>query len=662
MRLLFSVILATAAYANLCLHAEGVSGQVSVRDFFKYPDHWFYQISASGRFISYLRPAPPSNRLNIFVRPVGGSEADEKCVTSETGRDIPLSYFWKGDRFLIYWLDRNSDEIGHYYLVDLEKPAAMPTDLTDDKTLGICSIVSQLKKFDDEMLVLSNAQGRSRSDVYRFKIGNGQMTKVAEDPGNGIVKRWVADADGKVLAVITENVLETKLLTRQDNTSPFRCVLSSDFRHSIDRTIVQLSGEDDISTSAVVVLSTDKALGEKEVLYAPSSIRRDTSALVQIDLETGEELDKPLYENKDFDVNGMEVFKEHVNCADYMTCRNERYCWGVGKQIYDDIAVALTKQGHPSNEYVQVGTSDRDGNNFIVTVSSDVNPGDCFLFDSKKKTLTFLSERAPQLKGKLGPTECITYSTRDGRKIQGYLTKPVGYDGKTRLPLIVIPHEGPWFRNTWGLAARENWEIPFFASRGYAVLQMNFRGSIGYGSKFWEAGFKQWGQLMQRDVTDGVWWAINNKKIADPRRIAIVGESYGGYAAVAGITFPYTQDFQYKAAVDRAGETNLLAHAKTISRPQFWEMFGDPNKDQGILNQFSPALQADRIEVPLLVAHGINDPKVNIYQSDQLVGRLRSLNKSVQYLLFNEGHLFSNEENRVAYYQAVEAFLEDQLR
>jgi dipeptidyl aminopeptidase/acylaminoacyl peptidase len=228
------------------------------------------------------------------------------------------------------------------------------------------------------------------------------------------------------------------------------------------------------------------------------------------------------------------------------------------------------------------------------------------------------------------------------------------------LPVVVNPHGGPWYRDSWGF----NPEIQFLANRGYAVFQMNFRGSTGYGRKFWEASFKQWGKTMQDDITDGVNWLID-KGIADKTRIAIYGGSYGGYATLAGIT--YTPDL-YAAAVDYVGVSNLFTFMQTI--PPYWkpmmdmmyEMVGDPVKDSVLMREASPVFHVDKIKTPLFVAQGANDPRVNKAESDQMVEALKKRGIEVEYMVKdNEGHGFYNEENQFDFYRSMEKFLNTHL-
>ena len=249
----------------------------------------------------------------------------------------------------------------------------------------------------------------------------------------------------------------------------------------------------------------------------------------------------------------------------------------------------------------------------------------------------------------------VSYKSRDGLTIHGYLPLPVGKEARN-LPVVVNPHGGPWARDVWGYNA----EVQFLANRGYAVFQMNFRGSTGYGRKFWEASFRQWGRTMQDDITDGVQWLIK-EGIADPKRVAIYGASYGGYATLAGVTL--TPDL-YAAAVNYVGVSNMFTFMKTIPpyweplREMFYEMVGNPEKDKEFLQAVSPVFHVDKIKTPLFVAQGARDPRVNKAESDQIVEALKKRGVAVEYMVKeNEGHGFRNQENQFEFYEAMEKFL-----
>jgi len=302
----------------------------------------------------------------------------------------------------------------------------------------------------------------------------------------------------------------------------------------------------------------------------------------------------------------------------------------------------------------------KDESKWVVAAFNDRTEGTRYMFDSNSGALSKLAVINPTLAEQdMAPMKPIQYKARDGLVINGYLTLPLGRDPKN-LPVIVNPHGGPWARDVWGF----NPEVQMLANRGYAVLQMNYRGSTGYGRKFWEASFKQWGKTMQDDITDGVNWLVADG-IADPKRVAIYGGSYGGYATLAGVTF--TPDL-YAAAVDYVGVSNMFTFMKTI--PPYWkpmldefhEMVGDPEKDKDLLASVSPALHVDQIKTPLFVAQGANDPRVNKAESDQIVTSLRKRGVQVEYMVkSDEGHGFHNEENRYDFYTAMQDFLDKNL-
>jgi dipeptidyl aminopeptidase/acylaminoacyl peptidase len=300
---------------------------------------------------------------------------------------------------------------------------------------------------------------------------------------------------------------------------------------------------------------------------------------------------------------------------------------------------------------------------FIIRTYTDRSLGSYYLYDQNSDEITKIADVSPWINPEhMAEMRPIEFTSRDGLQIEGYLTLPKGYTMETarNLPAVVNPHGGPWARDHWGF----NPEIQFLANRGFAVLQMNFRGSTGYGKKFWEASFNEWGLKMQDDITDGVNWLID-QGIADPERIAIYGGSYGGYAALAGMTF--TPDL-YAAGVDYVGVSNLFTFLKTI--PPYWkpmldmmyEMVGNPEADSARFVETSPVFHADKIKSPLFIAQGANDPRVNINESNQMVEALKKRGIDVQYMVKdNEGHGFHNQENQFDFYGAMEKFLAKHL-
>jgi dipeptidyl aminopeptidase/acylaminoacyl peptidase len=371
-----------------------------------------------------------------------------------------------------------------------------------------------------------------------------------------------------------------------------------------------------------------------------------------------------LFEVAHVDVSGFS-YSEHrrvITAASYVDDRIHRHYFDDWAR---DVMTDLERQ-LPGHE-VHVASITRDESRAIVRATSDRSPGSMWIYDVASRRLVKLADMKPWLDpDDMVPMSPIHLSARDGMPLNGYLTLPAGHafgePVAEPLPLIVNPHGGPWARDMWGF----NVEAQLLANRGYAVLQLNFRGSTGYGRAFWEASFGQWGRTMQNDIDDAIDWLVA-QGIADPARIGIYGASYGGYATLAGVAFTPER---YAAAVDYVGVSNLFTLLESM--PPYWkpmldmmyEMIGDPHTEAGkqALHDASPLFFVDRIVTPLFVAQGANDPRVKQAESDQIVDALRARGVDVQYMLKeNEGHGFRNEENQFEFYEAMETFLAEHL-
>jgi dipeptidyl aminopeptidase/acylaminoacyl peptidase len=598
---------------------------IPLRDFFKNPDKAGFQISPDGNRISFVQPF--QNRMNVFVQARAGGPAVR--VTSETERDV-TQYFWKGSGRIVYLKDFAGDE--NFHLVSVDADGKNLVDLTPfDKVRA--EIIDDRDDHDGEMIVGLNKRDPQVFDAYHLDLQTRELTLLAENPGN--ITGWVTDHAGRIRIAIATDGVNSSILYRADEKAPFETAITTNFKEQI------------------LPLFFD--FDDKRV-FAASNIDRDKSAIVLLDPATAKE-ERVVFEHPDVDVSGLAWSRKRkvLTEVQFVTWKSERRFLDTQAQaMHDDLRKLL-----PGYE-IDLQSNDKSENIFVVAAWNDRTQGARYLYDAMAKTLTKLAEIAPWLHEKqLVEIKPITYEARDGLTIHGYLTLPRG--GGKNLPLIVHPHGGPWLRDAWGY----NPELQFFANRGYAVLQMNFRGSTGYGRAFWEASFKQWGKKMQDDVSDGVNYAIK-QGIADRKRVAIYGGSYGGYATLAGLAF--TPEL-YACGVDYVGVSNLFTFIKTI--PPYWkpmldmmyEMIGDPERDKALLAEASPALHADQIRAPLLIAQGAQDPRVNIEESNQMVAALNARGVDVEYLVKeNEGHGFQNEENRFEFYEAMEAFLERHLR
>ena len=599
--------------------------QIPLKDFFKNPEKSGYQISPDGKYISYL--GPYKKRMNIFVRPIDSEKA--KRITKVTDRDLG-GYFWKSGSRLVYLKDNAGDENFHLYAVNADGSGLK--DLTPFDGVK-ADFVDVLEDNDNEMLIQLNKDNREFFDVFRLNINTGELTKIAQNPGN--ITGWITDHDGKLRVATTTDGTKSSLLYRETETDTFVSVITTNFKESINPLFFDFDNKN---------------------LYVTSNLGRDKAAIVKINPQTGAEL-SVLFEHSDVDAGGL--FYSHkrkvLTAITFTTWKKYRkFLDGPTLEMFENLGTLL-----PGYE-IAISSSTKDEDTHIIRTYSDKTLGAYYLYTFSSNKLEPIGEVSPWLKEtEMAAMKPISFRTRDGLVINGYLTLPVGVDAKN-LPVVINPHGGPWARDNWGF----NPEVQFLANRGYAVLQLNFRGSTGYGRQFWEMSFKQWGLNMQNDITDGVKYLIK-QGIADPKRIAIYGASYGGYATLAGIT--YTPDL-YAAAVDYVGVSNLLSFMQTI--PPYWkpylemmhEMVGNPDTELELLKTASPVFHVDQIKTPLFVAQGAKDPRVNINESNQIVEALKKRGVAVEYMIKkNEGHGFQNEENQFDFYKAMEKFLAKHL-
>ncbi|MFC0779340.1 S9 family peptidase [Flavobacterium sp. HJSW_4] len=627
---ILSVLVILALALNSCKQEpkETPAPLIDVKTFFKNGEKSSFRISPDGNYFSYR--ADYKGKTNVFVQKVNDTKAVR--VTNDTLRSI-FSYFWKGDR-IIYAQDVGGDENFQLFSVkadgtDLKALTPFPgvrSDIIDD--------LLDVQGKEKELIVQINKRVKEYFDPYLLNVETGTLTLLYNNKEN--FDGWVTDNNGAIrLASKTDGVNITWNYRNSDK-EPFTPFITTTFK--------------DVFTPS----SFDK---DNKNIYALSNIGKDKIGLVEYD-PIGKKNVKELFADNNYDLDAINYDRKKQSLTSVV--------WEAEKQEehffdkdWEEIKNNLKKQieGYET----QIVSYDDARTKAIVWAGNDRTPGKYYLYDFKTTKVKEVANPFPWIEEKhMSYMKPITYKSRDGLEIHGYLTLPLGIDPKN-LPVIINPHGGPWARDGW----QYNPEIQFLANRGYAVLQMNYRGSTGYGKKFWESSFKQWGKTMQDDVTDGVEW-LKKEGIADPNRIAIYGGSYGGYATLAGITF--TPDL-YAAAVDYVGVSNLFTFMNTIPpywKPyldQFHEMVGDPKKDSLLLASASPALHADKIKTPLFIAQGANDPRVNKAESDQMVEALKKRGVVVEYMVKNdEGHGFHNQDNRFDFYGAMEKFLDKHLK
>jgi dipeptidyl aminopeptidase/acylaminoacyl peptidase len=596
--------------------------QVSIEDFFRNPEAVDYRLSPDGRYYAYVGSYHGIN--NIFLREVGKPDAIR--LTDATDRDINR-FFWGNNRYIMYLQDNEGDENFNLYRVNIgQKNVDCMTPFEGVKV----TIIDVLRNMPDDIIVGMNKRDPELFDPYRLNIVTGEMVRLAENLGN--VKRWMSDNDGVIRVAFTDGIMY-----REGKRAEFREILSVDF----DDTFIPHCFTSD-----------------NQYVYAYSNLGRDKIAIVEYDLDEGKEI-RVLFENPVYDVFGDDE-------RDYFT-----YSYGTQKLQYalftaerrtlhffdEEIKRLYSRLRKEIGDYEIVFESASDDfGRVIVNASSDRMPGAYYLYDRDSDKLELMHKVAPWLdENEMAAMQTVHYTARDGLTIHGYLTLPKGVKAEN-LPVIVHVHAGPQWRNSWGFDAKTQ----FFANRGYAVFQVNFRGSTGYGKEFLRAGFRQWGLAMQDDITDGVRWLIDNG-IADRDRIAIFGWSYGGYAALAGVTF--TPDL-YACGVDLWGISNYFTLYAGF--PPYWksyleqinERWGDPVEDSLQMYQTSPVFHVENIKVPVFIAQGANDSRVRMRQSEQMVEELKKYKKEFEYeLIQGEGHAFSNEKKTIDLMTKIENFL-----
>jgi dipeptidyl aminopeptidase/acylaminoacyl peptidase len=622
------LILSALLVFSGCKEKQSPAPVIDMKLFFKNGEKSSFFISPDGNYYSYR--SDYKGKMNIFIQKVGDSTAVR--VTSDTLRSI-RQYFWKGNK-VVYLQDVGGDENFQLFSVNPDGSDMKALTPFPGYRTGVIDDLRFIPGKEKMMLIQINKRDKQYFDPYQVNLETGEITLLYQNKEN--FDSWYIDNNGLIRMATKTDGVNVSLYYRNTEKDPFAELFSTSFKEQF------------------YPVSFD---AENKIVYALSNIGRDKVVLVEYDPVAKKEV-KELYSNPDYDLTGMlydRNKKKLVNVSWTAEKNEEFYFDEEWKAINDGL-----KQKFPDYE-VWMNTYDDSMKKGIIGIASDKLPVKYYVYDFASKEAKEIANPYPWInENDMAVMKPITYKSRDGLTIHGYLTLPKGIEAKN-LPVVINPHGGPWARDSWGF----NPEIQFLANRGYAVLQMNFRGSTGYGKKFWEASFKEWGKKMQDDITDGVEY-LKKEGIADPKRIAIYGGSYGGYATLAGVAF--TPDL-YACAVDYVGVANLFTFMNTI--PPYWkpyldqlhEMVGDPVKDSMLMVEASPVFYADKIKAPLFVAQGANDPRVNKAESDQMVEALKKRGIVVEYMVKdNEGHGFQNQDNRYDFYGAMEKFFEKHLK
>jgi dipeptidyl aminopeptidase/acylaminoacyl peptidase len=581
------------------------------------------QLSPDGEKMAYI--APVNDVLNVWVGDIG--KDNYIPVTKDTDRGI-RAYFWSFDnRHILYIQDKGGDENWRLYAVDLD--ARETRDLTPFEGVQV-QIVARHKNFPNELLIAMNKDNPQNHDVYHLQIDSGALQLVAKNPGN--IVGWTADRELKVRAAQAARPDGGfDALYREDQFSEFETLIAWDPVDALHSAIFGFTGDG-------------------KSLFLIDSRNSNTSRFAKLEIATGN-IDV-LAEDAKYDVSGALQHPDtrEIQAVSFSRARNE---W---LALDDKVAADFEQIKALSRGDFIIVNRDLADRNWLVAFTIDNGPVPYFTYDRETKKATFLfNHRSALEKYALAEMEPFSFIARDGLTIEGYITFPVGVE-RRNLPMVLNPHGGPWHRDTWGFNPDPQW----LANRGYICVQPNFRGSTGFGKYFLNAGNKEWGGKMHDDLIDATHWAIN-QGYADPKRIAIYGASYGGYAALVGATF--TPDV-FCCAVDVVGPSNLITFIHAI--PPYWEplramlqeRIGNPETEEEFLKNRSPLFKVDHIKIPLLIAQGANDPRVQQAESEQIVNAMKQKGIEHEYLLFeDEGHGFAKPENRLTFYRAADRFL-----
>jgi dipeptidyl aminopeptidase/acylaminoacyl peptidase len=593
------------------------------------------QVSPLGTHIAFLKPY--NGVLNIWIKKIDEPFSTARPITSAAARPLH-TYSWSRDgKFLLYVSDQGGNENYHLFAIDpFDKSTPEAKDLTPYDNVRV-EMLSMPKENPGIVFVGMNDRDERYHDVYQLCLSTGERTLIQQN-GNQI-SDWVFDRAGKlrlglraatdgstqILKVDTEGM--PVLWTCSCNESVQTCGFHKDGK----RVYISTNKGEEVDLARLMLLNTET--GEEE--------------LVESDPENEVDFGAPIFSMATDEL----VATAYIGDRQRLYFKNQEW-----EKDFQTLEASL-----PDGE-IDLVSSTNDESLWVICVRSDIDPETAYLYNRNTQKIYFLYKARPNLPFEyLSSMQPIVYTARDGLPIHGYLTIPKG-EHPRNLPLVVFPHGGPWARDVWGYDR----SVQLLSNRGYAVLQMNFRGSTGYGKRFLNAGNKQWGDAMQNDITDGVLHLIS-QGIADPKRIAIFGGSYGGYATLAGLAF--TPDI-YAAGISYVGPSNLITLLNSL--PAYWETgrsymeerVGDTKNPDDVarLERQSPLFSARNITAPLLVVQGANDPRVKKAESDQIVIALRTLGRDVEYIVApDEGHGFARVENRLAFAVAMEKFLAKHL-
>lgn len=601
------------------------TSRIAVQDFFGKPDRSSFKVSPDGSHIAYI--GIEDHCRNIFILNINNPDSS-KQLTQE--KDMNVQYFfWATQDSIVYVNSHSSQDSLRLFTIDIHSEKSNHLIAPTKRNLRW---VTPTYAYNGELLAQMNQRDSTIFDLYRIPLNGSGARLVETNTGN--ITNWMRSPDGKVRVALSNDSVESILWYRAEEYMPYSNIVQTDYGTSI---------------------YPFGAIGDsKNRVFALSNRGRDKQAIVKLDLQTGDEEVITHDPNADLNFEGYHAVKKDLIFSTSYSSKKIT-------KIHDDKLAALYKKicDEFVGKNVDIIDVDSSFQTLVFKTYTDVNPGTIYYYSAKQDKIVELTAMNPLLEGhNLAPMEEISFYSRDGKLIKGYLTYPEIKQDK--YPVVVLVHDGPNRRDVWGF----NTEVQFLASRGFAVFQVNYRGSVGFGKEFYTAGFKQWGGEIQNDINDGVAWLIH-EGIADRDRIAIMGSGFGGYSALYAACFNPTL---YKCAISASGYTNLFTYFKEIPpnyQPYiqlYYQIVGNPIKEYELFKAISPLFHAEKVRMPILLFHGGKDQHNSLTDVRQFVQKVRNNNVPISYIYKEEeGKRFRKDENVIEYYNQIERFLKEQL-
>jgi dipeptidyl aminopeptidase/acylaminoacyl peptidase len=612
--------------------------EIPISDFFKTPDKSGFKISPDGKYISYLKPN--KQKQDLYVTSVDditnntGKERLAATFSNFSGRD----YQWTFDNQIVFsQYDPVQDSVK---IVVLDMATLKLHNMLAEKKVRLRILLNRNRQQPDVVTIEMNKRDSAIFDIYHLNIKTGDLKSYLVNPGN--ITDWYPDVEGRILLAKVSDGVDETILYRPNESAPFKPIIKNNFKESV---------------TPVTPISFINA---KNSFYALSNVNRDKTALVTINPATGKE-EQVVFASDKADILNVR-YSPNKRRLDFATWQEEKpkkhFLNGDAERVYN----SLLKHNELSGNEINIVSTDSDEDEFIVNTYTDRDQGAVYLYQIKTDKLNLLVDNSDIQPDQLCAMKPIAYKAGDGTIINGYLTLPLG--DSTNLPVVVMPHDGlvvPFTRDSW----QYNSDVQFLANRGYAVFQVNYRGSIGYGKAFYSAGFKQAGGKVQEDITDGVNWLIANK-IANPKKIAIFGRGFGGFSALYGLSFHQNL---YNCAIVQNPLINFFTYIKDVppflkpSLQMMYERVGDPEKDADQLQAISPVFHAEKINAPLLIFPARDQrANANLNELTQFVRVLRKRGVTVDYQLKANDHTMSRSRSRIEMYTEIEKFLDNHMQ